>query len=241
MGGMMVMIDEGFPVFHNPAINTRREFNFVLGRWFYGTSNLIFGMTSKNNAIGIYYLNYGEIQGYNDYGIPTNRFTPYDMNIGYARNFGAIGFCIKNFHTRIDSFFFAGVVGGLGLHLKSRRLMMGAKLDNIGAELIYKINVPLTIGFGIKYVVYDDFDIFIEVKGKDYEMGSGILYKYENLKIFSGFKYIKPARYVDYPALADCWFSGGVIIALDEYEIGYSFIYTQFSMAHQIGIKLAPK
>jgi hypothetical protein len=69
---------------------------------------------------------------------------------------------------------------------------------------------------------------------------SGLLYYYENLRIFSGFKYIKPPGYIEGTSFSDCQFSGGLVVAFDEYDLGYTFIYTQFSNAHQIGIKFTP-
>ncbi|MEO0095890.1 MAG: hypothetical protein ABIL66_08370 [candidate division WOR-3 bacterium] len=240
MGGITTLVDEGLSVFHNPAINFRTKFNFIIGRWLYGTDMITFGASYKNNALGIYYLDYGDIQGYDEYGIPTNRFSPYDLNIGLGRSFGPAGICIKSFQSRIDSVTFMGIAVGSGLIFNVSNFSFGVKIDNIGGEIIHKVDVPLFFAIGIKYDFFDDFAIFIEARGRDLELSSGLSYKYENLTIFSGLRYIKPAAYIEKPSLSDCHFSGGLSITFEEYELGYSFVYTQFSNAHQVGIKFIP-
>ncbi|MEO0185979.1 MAG: hypothetical protein ABIL20_09300, partial [candidate division WOR-3 bacterium] len=161
-------------------------------------------------------------------------------NIGYARRFGLFGICIKNFQTRVDTILFTGVVGGIGSYITLNKLAIGAKIDNIGAELIHRVDVPAMMGIALRYSLLDDFKIFAEIRGKNFEISSGLLYKYEMLQIFAGAKYIRPEEYIERSSFSDCWFSGGVVVGFDEYEIGYSFVYTEFSNAHQIGIKLTP-
>ncbi|MEO0137770.1 MAG: hypothetical protein ABIL40_07565 [candidate division WOR-3 bacterium] len=241
MGGMTVLMDEGIPVFHNPAINHQKIFNFILGKWFYGINNFTFGVTYQKNALALYYLNYGEIQGYDEYGTATGRFAPYDLNIGYARRVGAWGFCLKNFQTRIDTVFYTGIVGGIGLYSNFSRCAFGLKVDNIGAELIHYAAVPLIFGIGIRYALFEEADIFFEIKGKDLEIGAGFLYQYGYLKLLSGIRYIKPQDYLKQDFLKDCLLTGGVMVSVNEYEIGYVLIMSSFSSAHQLGIKLTPE
>ncbi len=240
-GGISTVIDEGLSVFHNSALIRGTTFNFLVGRWFYGTSLITFGVSYKDNALGINYLSYGEIQGYDEYGIPTNKFSPYDLNIGYARRFGSIGLCIKNFQTKIDSVLYSGLAGGISSYIEFGNLGIGAKIDNLGAEFIHKVSVPLITATGLRYVLSDDFEIFAEVRGLNFELSSGLLYKYQNLRIFTGMKYIKPADYIEQISISDFWFSGGITITFDEYVLGYSFTYTEISNAHQIGIKFIPR
>lgn len=240
LGGIITLVDEGLSVFHNPAVNFGTKFNFIIGRWLYGTDIITFGASYKNNAFGLYYLDYGDIQGYDEYGVPTNRFSPYDLNIGIARDFGPLGISIKSFQTRIDSVTFIGIVIGTGLMIDAGNLSIGAKLDNIGGEFKHRVNVPLIFATGVKYNFFEDFGLFIEARGKDFEMSSGLIYGYENLEIFTGVKYIRPSNYIEKPSLSDCQFCGGLTITFEEYVLGYSFVYTQFSNAHQIGIKFTP-
>uniref|UniRef100_A0A7V1EI67 PorV/PorQ family protein n=1 Tax=candidate division WOR-3 bacterium TaxID=2052148 RepID=A0A7V1EI67_UNCW3 len=240
LGGITTLVDEGLSVFHNPAVNFKTEFNFIIGRWLYGTNVMTAGASYKNNAFGLYYLDYGDIQGYDEYGLPTNRFSPYDLNIGIARKFGLLGISIKNFQSRIDSVTFIGIALGTGMMINSGNFSIGAKIDNIGGEFVHRVDVPLIFATGIKYNFFEDFGFFIETRGRDIELSIGLIYGYENLKIFAGMKYIKPASYIEKPSLSDCHFSGGLMITFDEYELGYSFVYTQFSSAHQIGIKFTP-
>ncbi len=240
LGGITTLIDEAFSVFHNPAVNYGTTFNFVIGRWLYATDMITLGATYKNYALGIYYLDYGDIQGYDEYGIPTNRFSPYDLNIGLARRFGPFGICIKNFQSRVDSVTFMGIVINSGGMINFSNLTLGAKIDNMGGEFFHKIDVPLIFVIGIRYDFFAGFSFFIETRGRDFELSSGVSYEYENLTIFSGVRYIKPIAYIEKPSLSDCQLSGGLTVVFEEYELGYSFVYTQYSNAHQIGIKFTP-
>ncbi|MGB9721345.1 MAG: hypothetical protein ACPL28_07715 [bacterium] len=240
LGGITTVIDEGLSVFHNPALNNQTKFNFTLSRWLYGTNLINFGASYKNNALGINYLNYGIIQGYDEYGLPTNRFAPYDLSIGIGRSFGPLGFCIKNFQSRVDSVLFAGLTLGMSSYIDLGILKIGAKIDNIGKEFVHNIEVPLLLCIGARFVLPENFDIFLETKGNDFELSTGFLYRYENLKIFLGSRYLEPEEFVEGISLSDLTFSGGLTVIFDEYELGYSFIYTQFSNAHQLGIIFVP-
>ena len=240
LGGITTLIDEGLSVFHNPALIAQTRFNFTLCRWFYETNMLNFGVSHKNNALGINYFNYGTIQGYDEYGIPTNRFNPYDLSIGIARKIGTLGLSIKNFQSRVDSVVFIGIAGGISSFLDFKGICIGAKIDNLGKEFLHNTKLPIIISSGIKFSLPEDFEFFIEARGIDFELSSGFLYKYENLKIFLGMKYLSPKEFVEKITFSDFSVSGGLSISFEEYEVGYSFIYTQFSNAHQVGIIFTP-
>jgi hypothetical protein len=240
LGGLVTLVDEGLSVFHNPAINSHTRFNFTLSRWVYNTNLLACGIEYKRSAIGLHYLNYGTIQGYDDYGIPTSKFAPYDLNIGIAKSFGPLGVCLKNFQTHIDSVFYFGITGGAGSYFNFHRIGVGFKIDDIGKELARDVEIPFLIALGIEFLIGEDFEFFMEVKGKEFILSSGFQYRYENLKIFAGIKYLKPSGYVKGLSLSDCHLSGGFVILFDEYELGYSFVYTEYSIAHQIGIVFNP-
>ncbi len=240
LAGITTLFDEGLAVFQNAALIGDTKFNFTLSRWLYGTNIINFGAAYKKNALGIHYLNYGVIQGYDEYGIPTNRFAPYDLNLGLARCFGPFGLCIKNFQSRVDSVFFTGIIGGISTYIDKRPFKIGARIDNVGKEFVHKVDVPLMLGLGAGFVLPDGFEILTEIRGIDFEWSNGILYSYENLKIFLGAKYILPKEFAERFSLSDFAFSGGLSVELEEYELGYSFVYTQYSNAHLVGIVFTP-
>ncbi|MGQ9464118.1 MAG: hypothetical protein ACUVQ4_00215 [bacterium] len=240
IGGVSILIDEGLSAFHNPALMSETKFNFTLSRWFNETNLLNFGAAYKNNGLGISYLNYGIIQGYDEFGFPTRTFSPYDLVIAIARRMGNWGLSLKNFQSRIDSVLFAGVAGGLSSFFEFKDIAIGAKVDNLGAELLQRVDVPIIVGTAIKFKIPEDFEFCIEARGLSFELSTGLLYRYENVKIFGGVKYIAPKEYVDRISFADFNLSSGLTILFEEYEFGYSFIYNQFGSAHQVEIIFTP-
>ncbi len=240
-GGITTLIDEGLFVFHNPAMTKSTKFNFTLSRWLYQTNGINIGISHRNYAAGISYLSYGTLQGYDEYGFPTNRFSPYDLNIGVSRGFGNFGICVRSFQTAIDSVLFWGFAGCLGSLVNLGRIEIGAKIDNIGKEIIHGVEIPPVLATGIKFLLPENFQLLVEAKGIDFELSSGIAYEYQNLRIFSGVKYVAPDEFAGSMSIADCSFSGGIVLSFEEYELGYSFVYTEFSNAHQIGIVFTPE
>lgn len=236
LGGVVSIVDEGLAVFHNPALMQETKINFTLSRWFYNTNLAGLGGTYKNYSFGLNYLNYGIIQGYDEFGIPTNRFAPYDLTVAGAIRIGSFGFDIKVFQERIDSVSLFALCGGIGSYFKSDRFLIGSKIDNFGREFTYHQSTPISIVNGIRFTLTDSFDLFLEVKAPEIELKGGLLYWYQNIKIFTGIKYTTPLPEVKNFSTADLNLSGGILIKLEEYEIGYSFVWTKFSLAHQFSI-----
>lgn len=240
LGGITLLISEGLSAFHNPVLIHQTKFNFTLSRWFNETNLLNLGVEYKNYGFGVSYLNYGKIQGYDDYGIPTHEFAPYDLTLAFARRLSIFGLNLKNFQTKIDSVLFLGFAGGISSLLEYKNIAFGIRIDNLGAEILNKVDVPIIIGSGCRLKLPDDFSFFIEARGMNFELSSGFVYEYENLKIFSGIKFLSPQKYVERTSFADLNFSGGLTISFDEYEIGYSFVYTSVANAHLVGIIFTP-
>lgn len=240
LGGITLLISEGLSAFHNPVLIDKTKFSFVLSRWYNETNLLNLGAEYKDYGFGISYLNYGKIQGYDEYGFPTHEFTPYDLTLAVARRLSIFGFNLKNFQTKIDSILFLGFAGGISSLLEYKNITLGIRIDNLGAEILNKVDVPIIIGSGCKLKLPEGFSFFIEARGMNFELSSGFLYYYENLKIFCGIKYLSPQKYVDRTSFADINFSGGLTISFDEYEIGYSFVYTSVTSAHLVGIIFTP-
>lgn len=240
LGCITLLINEGLSAFHNPALIRATKFNFTVGRWFNETNVLSLGAEYKGYGFGINYLNYGIIQGYDEYGFPTHQFAPYDLMIAIARRAGSFGLNLKSFQSRVDSVLYTGITGGISSFLDFKNIGVGVRIDNLGAEFLQRVDVPIIIGTGIKFALPEDFSFFIEARGLNFELSSGFLYEYDNLKIFCGMKYLAPKKYVERLSFADINFSGGLTISFDEYEVGYSFIYSQFANAHLLAIIFTP-
>lgn len=244
LGGVSIMIDEGLSAFHNPALVQNTKVNCTLSRWLYSTNVFSMGACFKNNSIGISYLNYGGIQGYNEYGIPTNEFNPYNMCLILARKLGLFGVSIKAFGEKIDDYTLYGVCGGISSYIDFGKISMGVKVDNLGKEFAQNTRIPFTTALGLKFTLPESVDIFIESKLPDLEINIGLLYKYQRIRLLLGTKYLRPQNLIGEAELglrlSDFDFTSGLLIEIKNYEIGYSFVYNELSNAHQFSITFTP-
>ena len=240
LGGVSVMLDEGLAVFHNPVLAQASKFNFTLSRWFYSTTFFCFGASYQRNSFGISYLNYGGIQGFDEFGNPTGEFVPYDLRIALGRSFSPLGITIQGFQEKIADQPLLGLCCGISSYFKLGCIALGFKVDNLGKEFAQNTDIPVLIALGSKINLPIDLDFLFEVRPLDLEVSSGVLYEYQNIRIFFGAKYLYP-EVQDYAlTLVDFDFSGGVLVKVDDYEIGYSLVYNEFSTAHQFSIIFTP-
>lgn len=244
LGSASIMINEGLSAFHNPAIIGSTQINFTLSRWLSSTNHFSLGATYKDNVIGISYLNYGGIQGYDQFGVPTNEFTPYDICVIFGRRIGLFGLSIKTFGEKVDTQSLYGVCLAISSYIDFGNIAIGAKIDNLGKEFGENTTIPFTSALGLKLALPRDITFFIESKMPHLEINSGLLYKYHYVKLLVGTRYIKPEDLISetYQGfhISDLNLSGGIIVLVESYEIGYSFVYTEFSNAHQFSITFTP-
>ena len=244
LGGSSVMIDEGLSAFHNPAHVREAQFNVTLARWFYSTNYLTLGATHSDYSFGISYLNYGRIQGFDVSGNPTSVFTPYNLCAALGRRFGPFGVALKGFVEKIAEHTYYGICGTAALHMTYGRFSLGMKLENLGKELSKGTSIPTVFGMGLKYNVIPDIDVIIEAKGPDIEINSGIIYFYNNLSLLIGGRYRRAENLVNESNLGvsieDFAFTGGLMIDIEDYAIGYSVAYGQLSIAHQFSVTFTP-
>lgn len=244
LGGASVVVDEGLSVFHNPACAEDMTFNFTLSRWLFSTSYATFGGVYDNNLFGISYINYGRIQGYDAQGNPTLVFTPYDICVGVGRKQGRFGFVIKGFMEKIDSQNLYGVCAAIGTCLSYKKLIIGIKVDNLGKEFAESTTIPTYAALGLKYALTTDFTILTELKAPLLELNSGLIYKYKNLLLLLGAKYLRPQNLAEGSGIAsgftDLSLTGGIAVHALDYRIGYSLVYGDFSIAHQFSVVFVP-
>lgn len=240
LGGTSIMYDEGLSAFHNPATIQGTKFNFTLSRWLYSTHLFSFGVSFNENCVGLSYLNYGAIQGYNEFGIPSNTFTPFNICAAFGRKIGPLGISVKTFSEKIDSDALYGLCGGVSTYIDFKRFAIGAKVDNLGKEFSKNYSIPLFIGIGLKITLPRNINIVVESKIPDAEVNAGLLYGYQRVKLLFGLKYLRSDIRNSGFRSSDVSMTSGVIIRVENYDIGYSLVYTPFAMAHQFSLLFVP-
>jgi len=244
LGGSSVLIDEGLSIFHNPAISRDMSFNFTLSRWLYGTNHLTCGGAYENSIFGITYLNYGQIQGYDEAGNPTTAFTPYDLCAGIGYRFGLLGLALKGFIQQIDDQSMYGLCAVIGTCLQYKAFSIGVKVDNLGKELAENTTIPLYSALGIKYRMTQVIDIHAEMKAPHMELSTGIVYTYQNLRLLLGGRYLQPENLNGETTISfstdDICLTGGMSVTVENYDIGYSIVYGSLSVAHQFSVTFVP-
>lgn len=244
LGGSSVLIDEGLSIFHNPAISREMSFNFTLSRWLYGTNYLTCGGTYENSIFGITYMNYGQIQGYDEAGNPTMVFTPYDLCAGMGYRFGPVGIALKGFIQQIDDQSMYGLCAVVGTSFQYKALTIGVKVDNLGKEFAERTSIPLYSAIGVKYHMTSVIDIHAEMKAPHIELNTGIIYTYQNLRLLLGGRYMQPedlagGTTIGFSTDDLCW-TGGMSVSVENYDIGYSIVYGNLSVAHQFSVTFVP-
>ena len=244
MGGSSVVVNEGLSVFHNPAQAKDMTFNFTLARWLYGTNLLTAGATYQQYLFGVTYVNYGQISGYDSLGNATAVFAPYDMCLGVGRRFGPVGVAIKGFNQRLEAENLAGLCGMAGVHYSYHALDIGFKVDNLGKEFTQNNTIPAYIAIGFKYNVARVLELVAEAKTSPVELNAGLRYEFQSLALLAGVRYLRAADLVAGSDLGaaeyDLFYSGGVLVEIEEYAIGYSVVYNPASIAHQFSVTLTP-
>jgi hypothetical protein len=240
LGGSSVVISEGLSVFHNPAYTNERIINFTLSRWLYSTNYLALGGSYENYAFGLAYMNYGSIQGYDSLGMPTSAFTPYNICIGLGRSFGRLGIAIKGFAEKVYDRTQYGVAGSIGYIMQYKRFTLGVKVDNLGKELSENSDIPYYVGAGLKFGLTKEINLIVETKYPDVEVNSGFSYTYQDLTLLLGTRYVQGLNIPAGNRSDDIGFAGGLMLTLDNYRIGYSFVYGYLSLAHQFNVTFTP-
>ena len=243
LGTIRTVVDEGLTAFHNPALASRTECCFVLSRYLYGTTQFAGSGTYKNSSLGLYYLNYGTIQGYDAYGFETDVFTPYSLELIAGRKIGPVSFHVKGFMETISSYTMTGICGGVAAYHTFGGITMGLKVDNIGKIIGKDIDIPIITALGSRITLPVDTDLYVEVRGFPIEGSSGVAYTYENITLLAGVRYVTPETCCGPEVVfstEDLHFSAGVQVRIENYRIGYGFVYSTFSSAHHFSIGLIP-
>jgi hypothetical protein len=240
LGGSSVTIDEGLSAFHNPACANDMKFNFTLSRWLFSTNYLALGGSYSDYVFGISYLNYGEIHGFDEFGNPTSNFTPYNFCAVLGRRIGSIGVALKGFVEQIADQNLYGMAVCIGFHAKYGRLSIGTKLDNLGKEFSENSAIPYLAAVGLKYDFTQEVAVSAEAKIPQAELNVGFAYTYNKLTLMFGSRYSHPWQDLQGMKLEDFDLTGGILLAIDDYTVGYSVVTGYAATAHQFSVILNP-
>ncbi len=240
LGGASVVVSEGLAAFHNPANVQEQAFNFTLSRWLYATNYLTLGATYEHYSFGFSYLNYGSIQGYDDNGNATEAFTPYNFCIGAGRRFGSFGIALKGFAEKIAQQTQYGLAVCIGFQTRIKNLLLGAKLDNLGKEFSENSIIPYYSALGFEITLARELSLVAEFKYPNAEINSGLQYSYRNLTVLLGGRYLQRFNEASDKIAGDIGLTGGMILKIDNYRIGYAAVYGFLSVAHQFSVTFIP-
>lgn len=240
LGGSSVTINEGLSAFHNPAYAQDMTFNFTLSRWLFSTNYLALGGSYRGYLFGASYMNYGQIHGFDELGQQTSTFTPYNFCAVFGRRFGSIGVTVKGFVEQIADQNLYGIAACIGFHVKYKRLSIGSKVDNLGKEFAESTVIPYLVAIGLKYDLTQEIAVIAEAKLPETELNAGFAYGYKNLTLLFGLRYLRPLHDRHSLNIEDFDFTGGVLLAIDNYTVGYSVVSGYASTAHQFSVSLNP-
>ena len=161
-------------VIYNPSvINSEMDNNFSLNffNYFaditYGSAAYAYTLDNRGNTLhfGLSYINYGNFEGYNEIGDPTNDFTGNEaaLSVGYANKFKDIpiyyGVNVKIITSKFEQYNSLGLASDIGFYYKNDKLLLdiGLVFRNIGAQIKSYDNVheklPFEVDLGISQLV----------------------------------------------------------------------------------------
>ena len=156
---------------YNPAvINSDMDNNLAINffNYFaditYGSAAYAYTLDNRGNTLhfGVSYINYGDFEGYNEIGEPTNNFTGNEtaISVGYANKFNGLpiyyGINIKLITSKFEQYNSIGIGSDIGFYYKNDDLMLDVALvfrniggqiksfDNINEKLPFEVNLGLS-------------------------------------------------------------------------------------------------
>ena len=159
---------------YNPSvINSEMDNNFSLNffNYFaditYGSAAYAYTLDNRGNTLhfGLSYINYGNFEGYNEIGDPTNDFTGNEaaLSVGYANKFKDIpiyyGVNVKIVTSKFEQYNSLGLASDIGFYYKNDKLLLdiGLVFRNIGTQIKSYDNVheklPFEVDLGISQLV----------------------------------------------------------------------------------------
>ena len=159
---------------YNPSvINSEMDNNLSLNffNYFaditYGNAAYAYTLDNRGNTIhfGLSYINYGDFEGYNELGEPTNNFTGNEaaLSVGYANKIESLplyyGLNLKLITSKFEQYNSFGLATDIGFYYRDKNLMLdiGLVFRNIGSQIkaynnIYE-KLPFEVDLGISQLV----------------------------------------------------------------------------------------
>jgi len=248
--------DDATAIYWNPSgINrlNRKEMSLMYAVFFENISynNLFYIHPTDigNLGLGLQYLSYGSVEGLDEYGNPTENFTPTDLAItlSYARAIQGIdiGISLKYISSKIKET--ATTIAfdiGLMKQLIEDKLSIGLVITNLGGSLKYisessslPMNIKIGCGYKIKKDIITSFDIVLP---SDNEIIVAVGGEY-NYRIKDGF--IVSGRLGYNTITKDIDGLKGITLGLGanykNYKLDYAFVpYGDLGNTHKISLGL---
>ena len=159
---------------YNPSvINNEMDNNISLNffNYFadikYGNAAYAYTLDNRGNTLhfGISYINYGDFEGYNELGEPTNNFTGNEaaLSVGYGNKFKELpiyyGVNFKLITSKFEQYNSIGIASDIGFYYKDEDLKLDIALviRNIGTQIKPYDNIneklPFEIDLGVSQLV----------------------------------------------------------------------------------------
>jgi len=244
LGGASIVVDEGMPAFHNPAMACGTAYSLVASRWLFSTSMITASACFNGFSCGLSSIHYGSIQGYDASGNMTDAFNPFSMCLVVAQKIGSFGVAVKGFGEKIETQTLAGACVNVSTFIELGLFRLGAKVDNIGREFLQNTTIPPVFGIGVSADITDAARVIVESKSPDIELNAGIAYTYRNAVLVFGVRYLQPKAWADDTEtgfdFSDLCYSGGIVLHVRDYTVGYAFVLREYWMTHSLALRFIP-
>ncbi|MGB5107949.1 MAG: PorV/PorQ family protein [Candidatus Zixiibacteriota bacterium] len=203
-GAMVANADGVGALFYNPAGVARNgsgevSFSHTELMQDLRLDNVSVAIPLKNGSgigLGVTYLGYGSIAGYDAAGASTGSLSAYSfmMNVGYSQKLSealSAGIAMKPVFERLDDLEAQTVTFDLGLIADVGQFSFGAQYANIGGKLKYvqeEVGLPTTMRFGMSYRTLGSSSVISfagnKEQGEGISFGAGMEYAYNSMLTF---------------------------------------------------------
>lgn len=203
-GAMVANADGATALYYNPAgvgRNGSGEISFSHTELMQDLrlDNFSLAIPMKNGSgigLGLTYLGYGSIAGYDVAGVATGDLSAYSfmLNVGYSQklteSFSA-GIAVKPVFEKLDNLEASTVTFDVGLMAEFGQFSVGAQYANLGGKLKYvteEISLPATMRLGVSYRTFGSSSIISlagnKEQGEGVSLGAGFEYAYNAMLTF---------------------------------------------------------
>lgn len=203
-GAMVANADGATALFYNPAgvgRNGSGEFSFSHTELMQDLrlDNFSMAIPMKNGSgigLGLTYLGYGNIAGYDVAGVATGDLSAYSfmVNLGYSQRLTetfSAGIAVKPVFEKLDNLEASTVTFDLGLMAEFGQFSVGAQYANLGGKLKYvteEISLPATMRLGVSYRTFGSSSMISlagnKEQGEGVSLGAGFEYAYNSILTF---------------------------------------------------------